>query len=421
MIKMKIFLCSTIYDLKDLRNAVEQALRDDGYIVLASESGTIPVDVHKHSYEICLTAAADCDVMVAIVDGRFGGTMPDGKKSITLTEIETAIEAKKQVLVFVRQSVWDAKEVYKRYMSTGQPFKPSKIVSDERIFELIDTLRRRKTGNWLFQFTTTTDIIRQVRAQISMLRMGRDATEGVQYSEIASEGEGIAVFFNSKHELTVINQTARELPRMIVTIEPMDFTLASTNESVERLLPNQFTMFKAPDILADGKLIQAVVRILDTPREQVAVTITGYRMVGHPLLKSYALGGKLYDYLVDAKRAADDSIAVAKRISDEHAAQTAPPNFEELQYLASTGNCPRCKATGAFNHGEDYYGEPFHVFKCVQCRFRWQLTPNLYHQETTTADGYLCNVKWDTTLERYVVTVLPDPKKKGGIRKATST
>jgi hypothetical protein len=83
---MKVFISSTVHDLKDLRASLQEWLEGRGYTVLASEDGTIPVDSSKHSYAVCLEAARDCDCLVAIIDGRFGGVMPDGKRSITLAE-----------------------------------------------------------------------------------------------------------------------------------------------------------------------------------------------------------------------------------------------------------------------------------------------------------------------------------------------
>jgi hypothetical protein len=162
----KVFLSSTIYDLRDLRDAFESALRKEGYTVMASEYGSIPVYSSKHSYEVCLEAARTCDCLIAVIDGRFGGTMPDGKTSITQAEIEAALGKRKQVYVFVRQGVWDAKEIYSAHAKAGHPFVASKIVDDERVFHVIDEIRKRPTGNWIFQFNRLNDLIETVFFQL---------------------------------------------------------------------------------------------------------------------------------------------------------------------------------------------------------------------------------------------------------------
>jgi Domain of unknown function (DUF4062) len=107
---MKIFLSSTILDLKDLRDALVTWLTEDGHEVIASEKGTVTIEPDKHSYDQCLKAAAECDCLVAVIDGRFGGEYPNkgSNRSITEEEIDTAIAQGKKTLIFVRQSNWDA-------------------------------------------------------------------------------------------------------------------------------------------------------------------------------------------------------------------------------------------------------------------------------------------------------------------------
>lgn len=163
----RIFISSTIYDLRDLRNALKVGLVQRKYEVLANEDGSIPVDSNLHSYDSCIAAAKECDCLVAVIDNRFGGVMPDGEKSITQAEIEAAIDAEKSVYVFVRKSTWDAKEIYKRYMAAGNGFEPTKLVHDPRVFELIDWVRNRHTGNWIFQFDTPEDILEILDYQIA--------------------------------------------------------------------------------------------------------------------------------------------------------------------------------------------------------------------------------------------------------------
>jgi HEAT repeat protein len=165
---MKIFLSSTIFDLRDLRDALVQGIETDGHEVIASEKGTLPVNPGKHSYEQCLKAAAECDCLIAILDGRFGGEYPLGSnKSITEAEIEEALKQGKKTLVFVRQSVWDSLANQKAYVKDGADYKPIKnIVEDTRVFGIIDRIRRKPQDNWIFQFNYPTDLLAQIRAQI---------------------------------------------------------------------------------------------------------------------------------------------------------------------------------------------------------------------------------------------------------------
>jgi hypothetical protein len=189
----KVFLSSTIYDLRDLRDAVQTALRKEGYPVLASEDGSIPVDSSKHSYEVCLEAARNCDCLVAVIDGRFGGTMPDGKTSITQAEVEVALGRGRQVYVFVRQGVWDAKEIYTAHAKAGHPFVASKVVDDERVFDVIDAIRKRATGNWIFQFNKPSDLIETVFFQLQSYQASKTAASSTVRLKDAAEFQMVRI------------------------------------------------------------------------------------------------------------------------------------------------------------------------------------------------------------------------------------
>lgn len=162
----KCFISSTIHDLADLRSFLSTELSSYGFEMLLSEQGTIPVDSSKHSYSLCLDAAKSCDYLIAIIDGRFGGVVPGSSKSITQMEIETAFNAEKKVFTFVRQSVWDAKEILRPYLKDKVKFRPSKVVEDARVFGVIDEIRKRPTGNWIFTFNAPPDILNHIARQI---------------------------------------------------------------------------------------------------------------------------------------------------------------------------------------------------------------------------------------------------------------
>jgi GTPase SAR1 family protein len=168
---MKIFLSSTILDLKDLRDALVTWLTEDGHQIIASEKGTLPIEPGRHSYEQCLKAAAECDCLVAVIDGRFGGEYPTkgSNQSITEAEIEVAITQGKKTLVFVRQSVWDALATQNAAIRSGEVkdhWTVNNIIEDVQIFGLIDRLRRRPKDNWIFMFNSPTDLIATIRTQI---------------------------------------------------------------------------------------------------------------------------------------------------------------------------------------------------------------------------------------------------------------
>lgn len=174
---MKIFLSSTILDLRDLRDALVNWLTADGHQIIASEKGTLRIEPGKHSYEQCLKAAAECDYLVAVIDGRFGGEYPQkgSNQSITEAEIEIAITQGKKTLVFVRQSIWDSMTTQQVWVKSGEAYRPVKnIIEDVRVFGMIDRLKKRPRDNWIFTFNYPTDLIETIRAQIGQSQSNID-------------------------------------------------------------------------------------------------------------------------------------------------------------------------------------------------------------------------------------------------------
>jgi Domain of unknown function (DUF4062) len=157
--------------LRDLRDALVTGLTADGHQIIASEKGTLVIEPGKHSYEQCLKAAADCECLIAVIDGSFGGEYPQkgSNQSITEAEIEVAITQGKKTLVLVRQSVWDALAVQTAAIVSGEAkahWPVKNMVEDIRVFAMVDRLRKRPKDNWIFTFNYPTDLIEIIRTQI---------------------------------------------------------------------------------------------------------------------------------------------------------------------------------------------------------------------------------------------------------------
>ena len=72
MAKPRIFLSSTFYDLRQIREDLEQMIRELGYESVRHETGAIPYS-RKEPLESSAYREVDlCDIMVSIIGGRFG-------------------------------------------------------------------------------------------------------------------------------------------------------------------------------------------------------------------------------------------------------------------------------------------------------------------------------------------------------------
>lgn len=99
-----VFISSTCYDLIDLRAELADFLDSKGFITRASDNPyRFDVDPTEDSIRSCLRNVETADVVVCIVDGRYGPPLPpDNKFSATHHEVKRAREIGKPVYIFMR-------------------------------------------------------------------------------------------------------------------------------------------------------------------------------------------------------------------------------------------------------------------------------------------------------------------------------
>lgn len=183
---MKIFISSTAYDLYDFREKIKQIIEQLGHECIAFESPTFPVIPNLHSHDQCIEAVKDADIVICIIDKRYGGRYhgndsnqfsdieleisgktKSGKAkkykriikkqdlSITWCELITAQKEGKLIFTFARKKLLDEKEIRRRNQFLTS-FKPA-YAEREEIFDLIDWITKNKKNNWITPFNSIVD------------------------------------------------------------------------------------------------------------------------------------------------------------------------------------------------------------------------------------------------------------------------
>jgi hypothetical protein len=163
MARPRIFVSSTYFDLRVVRADLERFIREIGYEPVLFERGHVPYGKEDALEEYCYREISTCDVVVAIIGGKFGTQAKDQQQSITQKELKTAIEQGKQVYVFVEKSVHAE---YKTYLVNKelQGFKPSSV-NDLRVFKFLEEIYGLPAGNPIEAFEVSDDITRFLREQ----------------------------------------------------------------------------------------------------------------------------------------------------------------------------------------------------------------------------------------------------------------
>ena len=149
MAKPRVFVSSTYYDLKYVRERLERFISAYCFDPILFESDEVFFNPNTPLDESCYKEVENCHMMILIVGGRYGSLASEQKEkyekqyiSITRKEYETARRKGIPIMVFVEQNVFAE---YKTYMANQKKlpdgFKYA-FVDDARIFDFISSLEQ---------------------------------------------------------------------------------------------------------------------------------------------------------------------------------------------------------------------------------------------------------------------------------------
>lgn len=177
-----IGLLSTDYDLHDYREAVTKELREHSSIVISAfELPDFPVEPDEHSHDSCLTALDRTDIVILVIDKRYGGIYYNSSDvSITEEEYLTALRKGKPCLVFVSQKTWDERYTYcNHFKASGKSESdfdktyPCTYVQNANTIHFVDHIQKvyelNGTSNWITFFDGIPDLLAKIQGKLKGL------------------------------------------------------------------------------------------------------------------------------------------------------------------------------------------------------------------------------------------------------------
>lgn len=162
----RVFISSTYYDLRQVRNNIGDFIKNLGYEVVMHERSGVAYTQNEPLEHDCYHEMASCDIAVCIIGNHFGSQSGDNELSITMNEIQTAIRNKKKVYIFIAKDVYIENRTYERNKDNGT-FK-SAYTDDIRIHAFITELKCN-TRVMIQSFETTDEIVRTLKLQFAGL------------------------------------------------------------------------------------------------------------------------------------------------------------------------------------------------------------------------------------------------------------
>jgi hypothetical protein len=178
MAKPRIFVSSTYYDLKHIRNSLEAFIQSFGYETVLFESGDIPFHYDTTLDVSCYGEIQNCHMLILIVGGRYGSPSSDSGdaalnnngesvyqiyNSITKREYETARQKDIPIFIFVDKNVLAEYETFKSNRENATVIYAH--VDNINIFYLLDDILVQKRNNYIRKFEHFDDISSWLRDQ----------------------------------------------------------------------------------------------------------------------------------------------------------------------------------------------------------------------------------------------------------------
>jgi nucleoside 2-deoxyribosyltransferase len=163
MTRPRVFISSTFYNLQHVRNDLDKFVRDLGYEPVLNERGSIPYAHREKLEESCYREINNCDIVVAIIGGRFGAPSQHEPYSISQMELRTATELGKPLFIFVEQGVLHEFKTYQQN-KTNSSIRYA-AVDDVRIYAFLDEVESLPKNNATAPFGSVQDITDYLREQ----------------------------------------------------------------------------------------------------------------------------------------------------------------------------------------------------------------------------------------------------------------
>lgn len=238
----RVFISSTFYDLKQVRNVIGNFIREIGYEPIMHEHSDVAYAQNAPLENDCYTELSSCDIIVSIVGNHFGSKSIANDFSITMNEISQAIKTQKKVYVFVANDVYVENRTYIQNKDSGC-FK-SAYTDDLKIHEFLADLQAKVTNHVILPFDTTDQIVETLKKQFAGLLQGLLQRE-------ASLTEGKTIFDLQETVNQVKRSVAEYESKQVEFFSKFDSTIYSCNGilyAIKRYLGMSLSSFFAKDV-----------------------------------------------------------------------------------------------------------------------------------------------------------------------------
>ncbi|OGU15970.1 MAG: hypothetical protein A2076_04850 [Geobacteraceae bacterium GWC2_53_11] len=142
----RVFISSTFYDLRQVREDLERFIKELGYEPVRHETGAIPYGKEDTPEAYAYREVELCDIIITIIGGKYGtASQHEHGYSITQNELRRALEKGIQVFIFIEKSVLSEFSTYK--INKDNKSTKYNFVDDIKVYEFIEHLYKLPRNN----------------------------------------------------------------------------------------------------------------------------------------------------------------------------------------------------------------------------------------------------------------------------------
>lgn len=164
----RVFISSTCYDLKHIRENLKYFIKTIGYEPVLSDEGDVFYNPSTHTHDSCLKEVETCQIFILIIGGRYGGSYKNESDSITNHEYREAVHNNIPIFTLIESAVLSDHHVFLTNMKKNLDIA-NKIeypsIDDIRIFDFIDEVRKNIQNNAMFPFQNFSDMETYLKKQ----------------------------------------------------------------------------------------------------------------------------------------------------------------------------------------------------------------------------------------------------------------
>lgn len=224
MARPRVFISSTFYDLKYVREDIARCVRDLGYESILFEKGEIPYGKNQRPEEYCYKEIELCDVLVSIIGGRYGSESSESGYSVTQKELRQALEVGKQVYIFVDKNVQAEFETYK--INKDNEHIKFRHVDNRKVYEFLEEVYELPRNNPIFSFESSQEIVRVLKEQWSGLfqRLLSKEGDGKQLEMINALKSTMSTLQNIVKVMSEKNETQSTVMKELILLNHPAFS-----------------------------------------------------------------------------------------------------------------------------------------------------------------------------------------------------